>query len=520
MSELPIRMADQIVIGLGFLLLLTIGVVCSLRSRTDEGYFLAGRSMPGWVVGFSMMATIISSMTFLAIPAFSFGDGNWQNCLAHFTYLPAILVAIWLFIPFFRRTNVSSAYEYLERRFGLSMRMYAAGCFVLFHLFRTGIVLYAVSLAIKSIFQMENESLPQIIVVAGLLVSAYTIIGGLQAVIWTDVVQGVALIIGGLLCLPIIVGQLPEGFGQLFSVAIADNKFDLGSTEFTLSKKTLWAYILAEGMVFLHVLGTDQTNVQRYCAAKSDKDASRAAIIGCCLAIPTWTYFLFLGTCLYVFVKVVPGTGLEGLSADEVFPRFILEQVPAGVAGFVLTGLLASAMSTLDSSINAVAATVTTDFYKRLWVRERDGRHYANVGKLISLVFSIFMITMACSIYYGRASERLDDLQRTLLSVLSGGLLGLFLLGFVTRRVDCRAALLAILVTAFSIILWLCIDSGIVDGLFPDIRGALPDKYWLSTFANLLMFGVGYGASLLIGRRSDRDLSGLTVWSTPAGDKP
>ena len=194
--------------------------------------------------------------------------------------------------------------------------------------------------------------------------------------------------------------------------------------------------------------------------------------------------------------------------------------MPAGVAGFVLTGLLASAMSTLDSSINAVAATVATEFYKRLWVRERDARHYANVGKLISLVFSIFMITMACSIYYARASERLDDLQRTLLSVLSGGLLGLFLLGFVTRRVDCRAALLAILVTAFSIIVWLCIDSGIVDGLFPDLRGALPDKYWLSTFANLLMFGVGYGASLLIGRRSDRDLSGLTVWSTPAGDKP
>ena len=520
MSELPIRLADQIVIGLGFILLLTIGGLCSLRSRTDEGYFLAGRSMPGWVVGFSMMATIISSMTFLAIPAFAYGDGNWKNCLAHFTYLPAVLVAIYLFIPFFRGTHVSSAYEYLERRFGLPIRMYAAGCFVLFHLFRTGIVLYAVSLAIRSIFQMEDDSLPQIILVAGLLVSAYTVIGGLQAVIWTDVIQGIALIIGGLLCLPIIVQQLPGGFGQLFSVAVADNKFELGSMEFALNKKTLWAYILAEGMVFLHVLGTDQTNVQRYCAAKSDKDASRAAVIGCCLAIPTWTYFLFLGTCLYVFVKVVPGSGLEGLDPDQVFPRFILEHVPAGVAGFVLTGLLASAMSTLDSSINAVAATVTTDFYKRLWAGERDARHFANVGKMISLLFSVVMITTACGIYYARNAERLDDLQRTLLSVLSGGLLGLFLLGFVTRRVDGRAALAAIVITAGSIIVWLLIGSSRGERLFPELAAALPDKYWMSTFANLLMFGIGYGVSLLIGRRSDRDLNGLTVWSTASDHKP
>ena len=360
--ELP-SFADQIVIGLGFVLLLVIGGVCSLRGRTDEGYFLAGRSMPGWVVGFSMMATIISSMTFLAIPAFAFGDGNWKNCVAHFMYVPAILVAIYLFIPLFRGTHVSSAYEYLERRFGLPTRMYAAGCFVLFHLFRTGIVLYAVSLAIRSIFKIDDEAIPHIILEAGLLVSAYTIVGGLQAVIWTDVVQGIALIIGGLLCLPIIVSQLPGGFGQLFSVAVADNKFELGSTAFTLGEKTLWAYILAEGMVFLHMLGTDQTNVQRYCAARSDKDASRAAVIGCCLAIRTWTYFLFLGTCLYVFVKVVPDSGLQGLDPDQVFPRFILNEVPPGVAGFVLTGLLASAMSTLDSSINAVSATLTTDFY-------------------------------------------------------------------------------------------------------------------------------------------------------------
>ena len=518
MPELPLRMLDQIVIGLGFVLLLIIGGVCSRRGQTDEGYFLAGRSMPGWAVGFSMMATIVSSMTFLALPAFAFGEGNWKNCLSLFTYLPAILVAIYLFIPFYRGSRVSSAYEYLERRFGLWARLYAAGGFVLFHFFRTGLVLYAVSLAITSIFQMDKGSVPQVIVLAGLLVSAYTIIGGLQAVIWTDVVQGIALIVGGLLCLPIIVWQLPEGFGQIFSVAQSDNKFDLGSTDFTFSGQTLWAYIFAEGMLFLQFLGTDQTNVQRYCAARGDRAASRAVVIGCCLAIPTWLYFLFLGTCLYVFVKVVPGSGLAGLDPDQVFPRFILTHVPAGVAGFVLTGLLASAMSTLDSSINAVAATFTTDFYKRLWDGGRDARHYAIVGKLVSLLFSVVMIATACAIYYARASQTLDDLQRMLLSVLSGGLLSLFLLGFLTRRVESMAALVAVGATVVCISGWLMIDFSMARGFLPAAK--LPDKFWMSTFANALMFGVGYGASLLIGSRHDRDLTGLSVWTKSAGRKP
>ena len=415
MPGLNIRLLDQVIIGLGFLLLVVIGIRCARRSQTDEGYFLAGRSMPGWVVGFSLMATIVSSLTFLGLPAFAFGDANWRNVLSLFTYIPAVLVAVYLFIPFYRSMRVRSAYEYLELRFGLWARVYAAAAFVLFHFFRTGLVLYAVSLAIRSILGTDEDSLPVIIIVAGILVSAYTILGGLQAVIWTDVFQGIALIGGGLLCLPIIVSQLPGGFAELLRVAEADNKFDLGSTELTLHGKTVWAYIVAEFMILLQISGTDQTNVQRYAAARSDKDAFRGAVIGCCLAVPTWTYFVFLGTALYVFVKVVPNTGLEGLPADAIFPRFILTQLPAGLAGLVLTGLLASAMSTLDSSINATAATVTTDFYRRLWVKNRGPRHYAKVGRLVSLLFSVVMITTACTIHLYRVSETLDDLSRMFL---------------------------------------------------------------------------------------------------------
>ena len=513
MLEIGIRLADQVVIGIGILILLAVGVICSRRTKTAEGYFFAGRSMPGWVVGFSLMATIVSSMTFLAIPAFAFSGENWKNCLAHFTYIPAILVAFFLFIPIYRRARIDSAYEYLEQRFGLWARLYAAATFVVFHFFRTGVVLYAVSLAIQTILQLNDDALTTVIIVGGIVVSAYTIVGGLQAVIWTDVIQGVALIGGGLICFPVILSQIDGGMSELVSVAHADGKFDLGSTKWTLTEKTVWAYMLAEFVLFLQLLGTDQTNVQRYCAAASDKAAKAAAVIGCCLAVPTWTLFLFLGTCLYVYVKMVPGTGLEGLEPDQIFPRFILTQLPAGLAGFVITGLLASAMSTLDSSINATAATVTNDFYKRLWVKERDARHYATVGKLVSLAFSVVMVAMACTIHQFRASEALDNVQRMLLSIVGGGLLGLFLIGFVTLRVGSRPAIIATVMTALFVGGWLSMDTPFAQQIFPTLSKSMPDKFWVSTFANLLLVVIAYGTSIFwVRRRTGKELAGLTIW--------
>ena len=280
----------------------------------------------------------------------------------------------------------------------------------------------------------------------------------------------------------------------------------------TLQGKTLWAYLFAEFMILMHLMGTDQTNVQRYAAAASDKAAAQGAWIGCWLSVPTWSYYLFLGTCLYVYIKVVPGTGLEGLPPDAVFPRFILTQVPAGLGGFVLSGLLASAMSTLDSSINATAATVTIDFYRRLWARDRDPMHYGKVGKLVSLLFSLVMITTACGIHFYRVSETLDDLQRMLLSVMSGGLLSLFLVGFVTLRVNSRAAMMATFVTVLSVAGWLFMDTPLGRGLFPGLAAAMPDNFWVSTFANLLLFGIAYFASLWMGSREQGNLAGLTIW--------
>ena len=220
------RGPDLAVIGLNLAVMVWIGVYCARKSKSSDAYFLAGRNMAGWVVGMSMMATIVSSMTFLATPGFTYSE-NWRYMPANFTYLLAAIPGLLLFMPLFRRGGFRSAYEYLEKRFGTWARLYAGGAFILFQMFRLGVILYAVCLPIKA---MTGFSLPWVIVIFGVLVATYTIAGGLEAVIWTDLIQGFALILGGIICLPIIFGMVPGGFGQVMGVALADGKLSVGST--------------------------------------------------------------------------------------------------------------------------------------------------------------------------------------------------------------------------------------------------------------------------------------------------
>ena len=502
---------DLLVLAVGFVIIIAIGVTSARRSKSAEGYFLAGRSLPGWVVGFSVMATIVSSMTFLSNPAFTY-EHDWRHMPANCTYLLAAIVALLLFVPFYRKLRLNSIYEYLERRFGTWARLYAAGCYVLLKTAKMGIVLYITSLALQIIVG-RSVPLEIVMLVFAIVVAAYTIAGGLEAVIWTDLLQGIALIGGGLICMPIIAAQVPGGFAEIIDVAWEQGKFDVGSTDLTLLKVTLWATILGKFMNFCQLLGTDQAAGQRYAAASSDREARKAVILGCLLTIPVWAYFFFVGTSLYVRYQLNPDPAIDGLRPDQIFPHFITTQLPAGIAGLAVLGLLAAAMSTLDSIINAAAATATTDFYQRLWVPDATPRHYLVVGRLFSLLFSIIMIGSALAIHYSRQGKAIEDLQLMLLSILGGGLLGLFLLGFLTRRVDSRAALIATVITVVGVAVWLLLGSPLGASMFPTIAAYVPNKFWVGVFANVALFGIGYGVSYLFGSRSQYErMKGLTVW--------
>ena len=500
------RLPDLVVIALMLAVMVAIGIYCARKTRSAEGYFLANRSMKGWVVGFSLMATIISSMTFLGMPGVTY-DKDWRFMPAHTLYiLPAILGYV-IFMPFFRRGHVVSAYEYLERRFGTWARLYGAVAFIMTHLFRMGIILYAVSIPFH---QMSGLPLGSVIVILGILVAIYTIAGGLEAVIYTDVLQGISLIIGGLICTPIVINLLPGGFSQLFETAIADGKFGVSSTEFTFDKPSMWSIILTYQFIFLQLLCTDQNTVQRYLAMKSEKEARSGFILSTVLTIPVWLYFAFIGTALYVFYKQFPDELPQGVSAESVFPHFILTQVPAGFGGFVIAGLLAAAMSTLDSSINASAATVTTDFYRRFRPNAGDERHYLRVGRIASLFFAAMMIGVAIIIHYNR-SDTLMELQTVMYPIVTAGLTSVFLLGFFTVRAQGQAVMIATAATLVGIIVWVLLDTEAGRELFPTLAGLLPNKLWIGVIPYVFLLVAGYTLSFTL--REERDLKNLTVWT-------
>ncbi len=512
-----LRWPDLLVITLFFGAFVFIGWYFARKNKSAETYFLAGRNMPGWLVGCSVMATIVSAMTFLALPGFAYAE-DWRYIPWNLGYLLAMFPAIILFMPFFRRTRVQSAYEYLELRFGTWARLYAAALFVVWLTCRMSIILFAVSLPVK---MMIDVDLPWIIVIFGVVATIYTVAGGLQAVIWTDLLQTIAMFVGAIICLPILVWKLPGGFTQIVTEAYADGKLSMGGTAFTLDEKTMWVMIALSLFTWLHWGCQDQSMVQRYLAPRSDKEAKKALWLGVLLTIPVWTYFIFIGTALYVFYKVFPDPNLEQIvqKPEQILPYFVLQYVPAGMAGFVICGLVAAAMSTMDSSINAVASTITTDFYRRLFVRNRDERHYLTVGRWVSCLLGTAMIVGALMVHY-TSTQTLQDLQILIQSISGGGLLALTLLGMLTIRVDNRAAIIAISAGFLAVVAWLFVDSPFGREMLPEVASALPDKFWIHVFVNLFVFIFGYGLSIFFRSRRRKNLTGLTVWTVQKPETP
>lgn len=503
-----LRWQDVLIICLNLAAMVFIGAYFARKNKSADTYFLAGRGMPGWVVGFSMMASVISSMTFLGMPAYTFKE-DWRFMPAHFLYILPALLAFFVAMPFFRRNKFRSAYEYLEMRYSGWARVYTAVGFIGGNMFRIGVILYAVSLVFE---QMVGLEMTIIIIAFGVVVAAYTIAGGLEAVIWTDLIQGISLMIGGLICLPIIVGAIPGGFDQIVAEAASDGKFHLGSTAFILSEKTMWVIILNMQFAFLQFFCTDQVMVQRYLSIKSEKDARIALALGTGLSIPVWVYFAFVGSALYVLFNHFPSETVQAMQPESVYPYFILTMVPAGVAGFVIAALLAAAMSTLDSSLNAISSTVVNDFFRRFGKVKRTEREYLALGRWLTVFFSAIMVSVALAIHFARTSTILE-LHTFLLPVFSTGVISLFLLGIFTTRVSSKVAAFSISATVLLVVAWLFLSSALGSHWFPSLSARLPDDFWIGVLPHLFLFAVAYCLSRLFPNKRSDDLRGLTVWT-------
>jgi SSS family solute:Na+ symporter len=341
-------------------------------------------------------------------------------------------------------------------------------------------------------------------------------VGGIEAVIWTDVIQAVVLALGGLACLAIVIWHVPGGLTEILGTAWAHGKLSFGDLGpdgalhptplgLTLTERSVTMLLLVGLGHWLAEYACNQNMVQKYCASASMRDARRALWIGCAWMLPLWIGFQFLGTGLWVFYQRFPTPTSEGIlagtvTAERIIPHFVATQLPVGLCGLVVAGVLAAAMSTLDSALNAIAAVGVVDVYRRHFVKQRDDAHYLRVAKALSGLASAGMIVGALLLLEAR-TKTLEDAALRLIALTSGGLLGLYLLGFLTRRGDGRSAALAIAATlAFSLYRALSPRPWFPGALrIPPLDAV--HGYYTALLAHVLMFGVGWVAGLLLPRR-------------------
>jgi len=493
---------------------IALGLYFARRNSNTEEYFVGGRRMSGWVIGLSMVGTAISSVTLLSMPADAFKT-TWIRFLPYaFVPVAAFIAARWI-VPFYRFGRVTTAYEYLEQRFGASIRGYAALTYMLAQLLRLSLVLFLMAVLVSALTGIDEVTA---IVGVGLFVALYTVLGGIDAVIWTDVAQTLVLACGSVLCLGVIVAALPGGLGQIFEVASAHHKFALGewvdgavvpmSWGLDLGEKTIPLMILMSVTYFLTEYVASQHFVQRYCAARSLGEARKALYTSVLIAVPTWLFYMFLGTSLFVFFEVFPRIEahdmLVGTHAPEgIVPFFVVTYLPVGVAGLVVAAVLAAGMSSLDSSLNAIATVFVVDVYRRHLRKGADDRHYLRAAWIVTGVASLLMLVGATWLLEADG-RTLQDTSIKLTSLLGGGLLGIYGLGFLTTRGDARAIWAGIACTlAFT--LWTM-------GVGPEAWTVPFDLYYTAALGNGVMFGLGFGVASVF-RRTDRDLTDLTLWT-------
>lgn len=460
---------------------------CSFFTKSSKGakaFTSAGGSLPAWVVGMSIFATFVSSISFLGLPGGAYKD-NWNQLVFSFSIPVATWLAAKVFIPLYRNVNSVSAYQYLEDKYGYWARCYVATCYLLTQLARVGSILLLLALPINTMFGWDIET---IIIWTGIATLAYTLLGGIAAVVWTDAIQGIILIVGAVACAIILTFSMPEGPSQLFTIAAEHGKFSLGSFSATLTEPTFWVVLVYGLFINLQNYGIDQNYVQRYMTTKSTSEAVKSTLFGGLLYIPVSLVFVYIGTALYAYYVARPDLLPAGTPSDQVFPYFIVHGLPTGVTGLVIASLFSAGMSTVATSINSSSTIVLTDFVNRLSRHEATDRKDMKVLYLTSLIVGVLGIAM------GLAMMHIDgvlDAWWKLSSIFSGGMLGLFLLSLVCRQVKRPHAVLAVIL-GLIVISWMSLSPLINEGSPFYVFHSPFHTYLTIVFGTTVIFLIGF----------------------------
>jgi solute:Na+ symporter, SSS family len=483
MKILPI--ADLAVIVLYLCGMIWVGFYFSRKNKSAEQFTKASGSIPGWAIGLSIYATFLSSNTFLGVPGKAYG-GNWNAFVFSLSMPLAAWIAVKYFVPFYRGTGEISAYTHLEKRFGPWARTYAVVCFLLTQFARMGSIFFGIALSLQA---LTGVSMKIIMIVMGISIIFYTVLGGIKAVIWTEVVQGIIKTLGAVLIIYLIVTNMPGGIPKIIEIGKANNKFSLGSFAPDFTKSTFWVVLLYGFFINLNNFGMDQNYVQRYHTAVSAKQAVKSVWLCVAIYVPASFLFFIIGSCLYAYysihpeiievikhqvaVEKLPGTAtaaqitdaasklIPADYGDKIMPNFMVTKIPAGLVGLIVSAILSAAMSTISSGMNSSATVFTVDIYKRYFkpgINEKQTLrllHIATVGfGILGMGAGIAMIGV----------KSILDVWWTLSGIFAAGMLGLFLLGMVSKQSKNREAIIATIIGVL-IILWMT---------FPDI---IPAEY-------------------------------------------
>lgn len=509
---------DLWIIAIYMLAMLGVAFKVSDKSRDVEGYTVGNRSLPAWAVGLSVLGTFTSSISFLGVPAKAFAS-NWNVYVFGLALPVAAWVAVRYFVPLYRTKVQLSAYEFLEARFGYWARAYAVISYIILQLIRVATVLLLVAFAVvpmlfgeRSI--TENVPLwedPIVLTLVGLgtMVIIYDTLGGLQAVIWTDVLQVLILILGAAWCVAILIwGE--DGGWNAFMQQVPEGKFSMGvwdqETQTSAPLWDIWSITQSTFLVvFLYGItenlrnyGTDQSYVQRILAARSETAAKGSIWIGAISYIPVSALFCLIGTALFVFYNSAAASGGPAMVPEEAFPRFISNELPKAVSGIVIAAILAAAMSTVDSSLNALSTVTLVDIIRRLKLAPAHAKEIW-ILRGTTITMGIVGTTVAVLLYEIKRDEArtILDMWWQYAGTAGGGMFGLFLLAWLTPRLPSWGALVAVICT-LPVVIW---------GTF--FRNLSPEWAWLECPLHPSLVGISatlvllaIGGLILLGVRS------------------
>jgi SSS family transporter len=431
---------NYIILLIYLIVLVGIGFIFSKNQHSTDDFFKGGNRIPWWAAGLSIFGTQLSAITFMAIPAKTFAT-DWLYFFLMMTIIMVSPFIIRYFLPFYRRFNLTTAYEYLELRFNLPTRVLGSSMYIFLQLGRLGIVLLLPSLALSVVTGIDVYAC---ILTMGILSILYTVLGGIEAVIWTDVVQVIVLLGGALISLILLYFNLDN---DNISTYISEfEKMKVFDFELSFSNPTIWVVLIGGFAANIVQYGSDQTVIQRYLTTKDEKSAARSIMTGAWLALPATLIFFSLGTLLFVYYKANPEL-LNPLleKTDAIFPWYIINSLPQGVSGLLIAAVFAASMSSLDSSMNSVSTVVTTDFFRRLRPLGSEAA-YLRMARRVTIVIGIIGTGLAVLMASWGISSLWDHFN-LIVGMFAGGLGGIFVLGIFSKKTNGMGALIGLIVS-------------------------------------------------------------------------